>query len=212
MPTPQEILIGLTAIATETLPLAVAWHLVLAAALAALFFGWRPGRRFTALALAAPPASAAALAWMYGNPFNGAVLTAVALGLAMVGNRLPGTPAAPGPGWAQAAGALLVAFGWIYPHFLDAYPPLVYLIAAPTGLVPCPTLSVLIGLALLGDGFGSRPWSLLLAGAGVFYGAFGAFRLGVTIDLALLAGALALAVLALLPHGHPEAHITPRTV
>lgn len=211
MPTPQGILNGLTAIATDVLPLAVAWHLVLAAALVVLFFGLRPGRRFAAMALAAPSASVAVLAWTYGNPFNGAVFTAAALGLALAGSRLPREPVARGPGWAQAAGALLVAFGWVYPHFLDAYPPLVYLFAAPTGLVPCPTLSVVIGLALVGNGFGSRGWSLLLAATGIFYGAFGAFRLGVTIDLALLAGALALAVLVLRPHGRAEPHATPRT-
>jgi len=211
MPTPQEILNGLTSIATEALPLAFVWHVALAAALIALFFGWRPGRRFAAVALAAPVASVAVLAWMYGNPFNGAVFSAVALVLAMVGFSLPRAPVGRGPGWAQTAGALLVAFGWGYPHFLDAFPPLLYLVAAPTGLVPCPTLSIVIGLALLGDGFGSRGGSLLLAATGLFYGAFGAFRLGVAIDLALLAGALALAVLVWRPHGRPEARVTPRT-
>jgi hypothetical protein len=70
---------------------------------------------------------------------------------------------------------------------------------APTGLVPCPTLSLMIGFALIAGGLAARTWSLTLAAAGVFYGAFGAARLGVTIDLALIAGALGLVVLAALP-------------
>ena len=52
----------------------------------------------------------------------------------------------------------------------------------PTGLVPCPTLSIVIGLALIVEGLDSRIWTSVLVGAtGVFYGIFGAVRLGVTI-------------------------------
>lgn len=58
--------------------------------------------------------------------------------------------------------------------------------------VPCPTLAIVIGLALIGDGIGTRRWSVLLGAAGIFYSLFGAFRLGVEIDLLLLVGAGAL--------------------
>jgi hypothetical protein len=93
--------------------------------------------------------------------------------------------------WTAASGAALVAFAWVYPHFLDG-PAIVYLVAAPLGVIPCPTLIAITGLALLGDGLGSRAWSLVLAGAGLFYGVIGVLWLGVTIDVVLVAGSLLL--------------------
>ena len=39
------------------------------------------------------------------------------------------------------------------------------LYASPVGLVPCPTLAVAIGFALLGNGLGPRVWSLTLGSA-----------------------------------------------
>ena len=88
-------------------------------------------------------------------------------------------------------GAGLVVFGWAYPHFLHA-PAWAFLYAAPFGLIPCPTLSVVSGCSLAFAGFRSRAWSVAVGSLCAFYGAFGAFRMGVVIDLVLLAGALAL--------------------
>ena len=102
------------------------------------------------------------------------------------------------------AGAALLIFGWVYPHFLETSSPLTYLYAAPTGLIPCPTLSITIGFALILGGLDSRLWSWVLGAFGLFYGAFGALRLGVTIDLVLLLGSIALIAFALLPA--PLAH------
>jgi hypothetical protein len=196
MPTPQQILSGLTDIANGALPLAIAWHVVLLFVLMALVRGWRPRRRLAAATLSLPLISVAALALWHANPFNGAVFLLLALALGAL--ALPMPPAAPPrpPPWAIVVGVVLVVFGWVYPHFLEQRPAWHYLFAAPLGLVPCPTLSVVIGLGLLAGGFGSRPWVLLLAAAGVFYGVFGAWRLGVWIDGVLLAGAAALLVLA----------------
>jgi hypothetical protein len=58
-----------------------------------------------------------------------------------------------------------------------------------TGLIPCPTLAVLTGFALLYRGFGSGPWAMTLAISGMFYGLFGVFYLNVYLDWILLAGA-----------------------
>ena len=63
----------------------------------------------------------------------------------------------------------------------------------------CPTLSFVIGFALLASGFSSRILSITLGAIGLFYALFGAFRLGVRIDLILLLGAASLLVLALSP-------------
>jgi len=55
---------------------------------------------------------------------------------------------------------------------------------------------VAIGFALLGNGLGSRVWSLTLAALGLFYGLFGVLRLGVFLDIGLVGGAVTLAALA----------------
>ncbi len=83
-------------------------------------------------------------------------------------------------------------------HFLNTTSFLPYLYAAPVGLVPCPTLSITIGAALILGGLESRGWSLVLAGMGIFYAVFGALRLGVTIDFTLLVGALILGAIVLM--------------
>jgi hypothetical protein len=99
-----------------------------------------------------------------------------------------------GERWAVALGALLVAFGWIYPHFLEREGWFVYLYAAPLGVIPCPTLSALVGGTLIAGGFGLGAWRLILALAASFYAVFGVLRLGVFIDAVLFAGALGLLV------------------
>ena len=93
----------------------------------------------------------------------------------------------------SAAGALLVLYGSAYPHFLLGESWNTYLYAAPFGLLPCPTLSVAIGVTLMLGMFRSTLWSNTLVAAGVAYGAIGVVRLGVVLDYGLLAGAALLA-------------------
>jgi hypothetical protein len=71
--------------------------------------------------------------------------------------------------------------------------------AAPVGLVPCPTLSIVIGFTLLVGGFNSRKWMLILAIVGLFYGIIGYFRLGVKLDIGLIVGALTVALVSFWP-------------
>jgi hypothetical protein len=192
MPHPEEVLAGLAAIADRHWFVALAWRALLAGALACAWAGWRPSRRTLLRLLAAPLFSVALLAFAARNPFNGAVFAALGFGALAAGARAGGEPVALGDRPAVALGALLLGFGWIYPHFLGGGPTFAALYRAPTGVLPCPTLSVVIGVTAACDGLGPRGWRFALAAAGVFYGAFGAFRLGVRIDLVLLLGALAL--------------------
>lgn len=193
MPTPTEILAGLGHIANDAWFLALAWHALVAIAAGAMLNGARPSGRATGLASSALPLSVSGLAWVYGNPFNGAVFALLGAGLAAVAARSDRTPIAVRVGWPRWLGALLAGFGWIYPHFLDASPS-AYLVAAPLGLVPCPTLSMMLGLALLGVRPAGRAWPTLLIGASGFYALVGALRLGVWIDLVMIAGAVGLAI------------------
>lgn len=88
---------------------------------------------------------------------------------------------------------------------------LAYLWGSPMGLIPCPTLSLVIALSLLGMVPARRAWSLTLSGAGVFYALFGVVRLGVTLDVPLFLGAVALAATAMLDRpGWSRTALLPR--
>jgi len=205
MPSPEQILNGLSAIANQWLFLAIAWHLFFAVLAGGLALGIRPSKRVGGVLLALPLLSVAALAWLAANPFNGILFTLAAIALLWIALRLPQERVHIAPLWLMGAGILLFVFGWVYPHFLETSSWLTYLIAAPVGLIPCPTLSIGIGLSLMVGNFESRAWSLALAGMGLFYSLFGAFRLGVAIDLVLLLGALlALLVICISKVAAPE--------
>ncbi|ATJ82465.1 hypothetical protein ACFPTY_05680 [Halomonas beimenensis] len=192
MPTQDQILSGLAMIANRWTMLAIAWHGYFALLLLGLWFRRFPDRRAMALSLTLPLLSVSALAWWQGNPFNGAVFLVGAGALAACGMRSSASCIRLGPPWARFLGLGVVLFGWVYPHFLDTASPLAYLYAAPLGLVPCPTLSAVIGVTLVANGLDSRPWVGLLGGMGLFYGLFGAVYLGVALDWVLLASALLL--------------------
>lgn len=136
MPTSTEILAGLTALANDWRSLAIAWHLFFGAVLLGVVAGWRPSRRLAGVLLAAPLASVSVLAWAAGNPFNGTAFAILSLGLAALAARLRADPIRIGPPALAVPGALLVAFGWVYPHFLQAGSWIAYVYAAPLGLLP----------------------------------------------------------------------------
>jgi hypothetical protein len=190
LPGPEKIIESLTLIANEARSIAIIWHIILGAFIIGLLFGWRPPKKVAGVFLALPIISVSILAWMYKNPFNGLAFLLIAILLIILSLKLPTR-------WVEITslplsliGLAMIAFGWIYPHFLGDASLLEYAYSAPVGLIPCPTLSVVIGFALLLNGLGSRSWSLVLAFAGIFYGLFGALRLNVYIDLILVAGTI----------------------
>lgn len=192
-----EILAGLGRIANEAFVHAVLWHVIVGVAAAALSLGWRPSPRLVGGLLCLPLASVSGFAWAFGNPFNGSSFALLTVVLGWMAWRTPKGAVTSSRRWTPALGGLLVAFACSYPHFLVGRPALAYLVGAPLGLIPCPTLSLVIGVALIGCGPNSKGWSFVLAAAGVFYALFGALRLGVVIDLALLAGSIAIGAQAL---------------
>jgi hypothetical protein len=194
MPTPTEILTGLSLIANRYWPIALAFHLAVAALCLAAWRGWRPPNLTVARLLLVPVLSVAGFAALAGNPFNAAVFLILAIALAVATRRITAAVATAGSAWSAVAGLVMVLFGLLYPHFLARGSVLAYLYAAPTGLLPCPTLSLVIGVTLLFGGLGSWAWSGPLVAAGLFYGVLGALRLGVLLDGFLVAGSLALAI------------------
>jgi hypothetical protein len=190
MPTPDEILSGLSEIANTWRVLAIFWHVYFGVLALLLLQGARPSRRVVGVLLGLPLLSVSVLAWINGNPFNGTFFAVSGIALIAISTRLSHDRVRVAPLWAATLGALLFAFGWVYPHFLNTLSFLPYLYSAPTGLIPCPTLSIVIGLALILGGLGARTWSLVLGVTGIFYGIFGSAWLGVLIDWVLLLGAL----------------------
>ena len=191
MPTPEQILEGLNRISSQWTALAVIWHAYFGILLILLLAGVRRAQRVMAVVLSLPLLSVSALAWDASNPFNGTMFLLFGIGLIVIGLRLPAEPVTVSRQW-LVTGLLVILFGWIYPHFISEDPALHYLITAPLGLVPCPTLSMVIGISFLLGGLSSPGWMRILGSAGILYGLFGAFRLGVYIDIILLVAAVLL--------------------
>lgn len=186
----KYVLAWATAVANEWTWLAIAWHVALAVAAIGLFRGWRPMRRRLGALLILPIFSTALVAGVSRNPFNALTFLLLAVVLAGAVRQMPPTPVTPArSGWPLAGWALL-GFGWLYPHFLSAETWTAYAYASPFGLLPCPTLSVVIGATLIFGGLGSVQWSAPLLVAGLLYGVIGVLGLGVYLDLWLIGGAL----------------------
>ena len=192
MATAAEISDQLKNISNELAWLALLFHVFILLFLILLFKGLRMKKRLLGILLSLPLLSVSLIAWMYGNPFNGIVFLGFFLLLFFFSLSSKEGFSETTRGWQFAAAVVMIGLGWFYPHFLDR--SYLYLFAAPTGLIPCPTLSLVIGFALLFNGLNSCRWSITLAVISLFYGLFGAFKLHVFIDIVLTAGAVALFV------------------
>jgi hypothetical protein len=204
MPSPNELVADLQAIANEWRAVATAWHLFLVVLLTSLYVGWRPSARLFLPLLAMPVLGVSVVAGVTGNVFNSSVFAVLALTLGALAFTRADDRVRLGTRYAVSIGAALVAFGAAYPHFVVVDTWIAYVYAAPLGIVPCPTLAVVIGMSLMLEGCDSRAWSWMLVGAGLFYATIGVLWLGVMIDAVLFAGAVALAVhAASLGRGRP---------
>ncbi len=195
-PTPEGIISSLTELANEWRLAAVFWHLYFAVFIGALIFGVRPSKRIAGLLLALPFLPVSVLAFTILNPVNGIGFAVVGILLVYASVKMPKEQVQIAPWWALITGAFIFVFGWIYPYFLDASSPYSLLYSSPVGVIPCPTLSIGIGLALIMNSLNSRKVSLILGIAGVVYGLTGFAMLGVTIDLVLLFGAIVTLIFA----------------
>lgn len=196
MPSPVTVLGGLTAIANDWRWFAITWHVLLGASVVLFLAGWRPSVRLFGYLLVVPLLSVSVMAWLSGNPFNGTVFAILPAVLVATAARFPNTVVRLASCARVASGVAFVVLGVTYPHFLQVESWSTYLYASPFGILPCPTLSVLIGSTLIFSNLGSTFWSATLAGAGFLYGVTGVFRLGVLLDSGLLfaSGVLAVAV------------------
>jgi hypothetical protein len=196
MPTSEAIVMASAAIAQNGMMLAMLWHVFFGGLVVAAFTR-AISQRTLAWLLVPPFASVSAVAWAAGNPVNGGFFAALSLTLAALTVRLPDERIRVAPSPAFVAGLVLLSFGWFYPHFLGTSDWAQYAVAAPLGLLPCPTLSAAIGVVLMFGIYRTRSWAITIAGASAVYGAMGVFWLGVAIDVVLLAGAVVLCASAM---------------
>ncbi len=185
MPSAGEILESLSYISQAYSFYAIVWHLIIVIFFVSLI-KFKPTNRLFSSLLSLPLFSVSIFAWLTENPFNGTVFLIFALLLLFFGILNSKETISSGPLWSVITGSVIVIFGLIYPHFLENGAFFSYLYSAPTCLIPCPTLSLVIGLSIIFNGFRSRKWSVSLLIIGIFYGIFGVFRLGVTLDIFLL--------------------------
>jgi hypothetical protein len=192
LPTAEQITTALADLSQRWWLLAVWWHAYLIAFAAALILKWRPSKRLAGLLLTIPLISVVSMSWLSGNPFTTLLLGLVSIAAVVIASRSPNEAVSLATTPLALAGTAMLVFGLAYPHFLGGVSLVTYLYAAPVGIVPCPTLSVLVGLSLILRSWESRAWGLLIGSTAFFYGIVGALYLGVTIDWALSAGAVVL--------------------
>ncbi len=194
MPKTQEIIASLQSLANDYSVVAIIWHIVLYFLLAFLIAKWNPSNKLLGVLICLPLLSVAVFAWIAGNPFNGTLFSLMAILIFIFGLRASSEPVTLSTFPYYLIGILMIVFGLIYPHFLNTESLFKYFYASPLGLVPCPTLSLLIGFVLLYNGLGSNSISIAFIVFGLFYGIFGVFKLGVYLDLGLIFGTITLLV------------------
>jgi hypothetical protein len=207
MPSAGEILQSLASIAESWKTLAMLWHVYAGVLLVLALSRSRAHDRLVGALLIPPLVSVSVLAWIAGNPFNGAAFGALSIVQAALLGRLSRRQVEKAHPARVLLGSALVAFGWAYPHFLPEDPASTYLYAAPLGLIPCPTLSLVLGVTIVLSNLRSRAWSVILACAALFYGALGVLYLGVTIDWVLVGGGIGLLVLSVRKTGDGVVHV-----
>src|SRR5688572_14330937 len=178
MPAPSEILDGLTSISNQWRAVAVGWHVLVGLLVIGLVSGWRPTERQLAVLIALPLLSVSVLAWSAGNAFNGLIFAGLGLALLRHVPRLRRQRVRFNSASLVVPGATLLAFGWMYPHFVEPDTWLTYAYGAPLGIVPCATLLAAIGIVWMVAPLGSVPWVMTLASGGLLYGVLGVFYLG----------------------------------
>jgi hypothetical protein len=188
MPTANEILLSLKFLANKYDELSIAWHVIIVFVLATAHYNKRLKTRLYLGICGLLFLSVSALAATINNFFN---LIAF-LGLAFAFLRESVFTNSYRYSTQQAASRSLAYFlvlaGLIYPHFLGSN-IFRYFIAAPVGIIPCPTLLVISGMTLL-FGMPNKKLNYLLITANLFYGIIGVFFLGVTLDVILLLTAI----------------------
>lgn len=183
----ENIVHYLTTVTNQNLWLNALIHLVVLAAVLVLFFGknkntkrWVVDGTICLLFI-----SIIAVSIAYGNPFHFITMGLLAI-FALIefwqGKNDFTTP--------KINLHTLIAFssiiiGFWYPEFVKAN-PIALLLFSPAGIVPCPTLLIVLGLLTLAYPKVNKTQYIITAIVGAFYGITGVFQLKVPLDLAII--------------------------
>jgi len=210
MPTPEEILTTLSLASNKFTSVSILWHVIVLVFAVFLISGKKFNTKHVSAGLSLMLLSVGIIAVLSSNPFNAIMFALAALLFGIITLKFKPEPVKLSWDFVSVAGMIMLIFGFVYPHFLIDAPFYKYLYASPLGLIPCPTLSAFIGFTLLLHGFGSKKWMITAALIGLFYGIFGVFRLKVTIDAVLIAGAAFLMVYGVLKKNNEKIRAVER--
>lgn len=199
MPKTEDIINGLQSVVNDYSTFAIVWHAIFYFLLTGLIAKWQPSNKLFGVLLCLPLVSVALFAWLSGNPFNGFVFSIMTILIFIFGFKASNQPIQISQVPFMIIGILMIVFGLIYPHFISANSIFKYFYASPVGLIPCPTLSILIGFLLLYNGFGSQPITITFIAIGLFYGIFGVLKLAVYLDIFLILGSITLLIKYFIP-------------
>ena len=199
MPKTEEIINGLQSIVNDYSTFAIIWHAVFYFLMAGLIAKWQPSNKLFGILLCLPLISVSVFAWLSGNPFNGILFFIITILIFIFGLKTSNQPIHISQAPFMVIGILMIVFGLVYPHFINSSSFLKYFYASPVGLIPCPTLSILIGFLLLYNGFSSQSITITFIAFGLFYGIFGVLKLAVYLDIFLILGSITLLVKYFMP-------------
>lgn len=199
MPKTEDIINGLQSVVNDYSTFAIIWHAIFYFLMIGLIAKWQPSNKLFGILLCLPLISVALFAWLSENPFNGFIFSAITILIFIFGIKASNQPIQISQFPFMVIGILMIVFGLVYPHFISAGSFFKYFYASPAGLIPCPTLSILIGFLLLYNGFDSQPITITFIVIGLFYGIFGVLKLVVYLDIFLILGSITLLIKYFIP-------------
>ena len=190
MPTPEEILSLNEYLANRYVAIAVMWHVIIVFLLAFQMHRKQTGSHLYYGLTGVLFLSVSVLALTVLNIFNFLVYFIPSLLLIRKSILTRGPDLKLSKSTVFSASAyIFILTGLVYPHFLNS-DFTIYLVASPTGIVPCPTLLLASGISLLFVKPDHKLLLYILMPLNLVYGLIGIFILGVYIDALLVCAAI----------------------
>ena len=190
MPTPEEILKSTAYLANNYMAIAAMWHVVIVLLITSYISRrWMSSRIYYGL-----PAllflSVSLLALSVLNFFNSFVYFGLSIIFLRKAIRIRDSHFELNDSvFLTVSACLIILSGLVYPHFLNAS-FFAYIVASPTGVIPCPTLLLVSGISLLFVRSDDKSIFYTLIPVNVAYGLIGILFLGVYLDIILIAAAI----------------------
>lgn len=184
---PEKILNYLIMVSNQNLWLNALIHLMVLTAMLVLIFGKNTKNKKWVVdgVICLLFISIVSVAIVYGNPFH--LLTMGLLAIFAVIELWQGKNEfiTPKINLHTLIAFVSIIIGFCYPEFVKAN-PIGLLLVSPAGIVPCPTLLIVLGLLTLAYPKVNKIQYLMTVLIGTFYGVTGVFQLKVFLDMAII--------------------------